>query len=245
MKNIILKLGQLKIIFFITSISILFSLFVYLVISFIFDIDFFMLDFILSIAIPMIVSPIISWYFVKLIFQISELENKMRNLATYDSLTNLLQRQAFLDGIELLYKFIKRKKGTLVVFYIDVDNFKSINDTYGHVVGDKVLKSLGKILETNKRESDLVGRLGGEEFAFALVDIDLKGALYFAEKLRKLIENDIFENDGISINYTISMGISTYSENNEIDVDRLVLQADTALYQAKLAGKNCIKVYQI
>ena len=243
MKNFIERLGHIKTVLLIVIISITSSLLLYLFISYMLNLNLTYNTFLIALITPLIISPIISWYLVSFLFHMIELESKMRNLATQDSLTNLLTRQSFLDSILTIYQLAKRNKLNFTILYIDVDNFKSINDTYGHTVGDKVLKSLGKILQQNKRESDLVGRLGGEEFAYALPDADLSGALFFAEKVRKLVENDMFENNGIYINYTISIGVSIYHKNNEVALDQLISQADTALYRAKEAGKNCVKVY--
>jgi len=237
------RLGQIRTVLLITVISVLFSLLVYLFIIFLTNKALRFDGVLISLVIPTIVAPIISWYLIKFVFQIMALETKMRNLATNDSLTNLLTRQSFLNRIEPLYELAKRNQTSFAILYMDVDNFKSINDTYGHHIGDKVLHSLGEILQTNKRDSDLVGRLGGEEFAYALPEIDLDGAKYFSEKIRKIIENDIFKEEGIYINYTMSIGISLYSPKNKVTLEKLIAQADTALYDAKVNGKNCVKAY--
>jgi len=244
LRKIIERLGHVGTVILIVITSIVGSLLLYVLISSMLNVTLTFDGFLRALLIPMIIAPVISWYLVKFLFKMIKLESEMRNLATKDSLTNLLTRQSFLDAISPIYQLAKRNKLNFTILYIDVDNFKSINDTYGHTVGDKVLKSLGKILQKNKRESDLVGRLGGEEFAYALPDADFGGAMFFAEKIRKLIENDMFENDGIYINYTISIGISIYHEHNKVALGKLISQADTALYKAKEDGKNCVKVYK-
>jgi len=243
LKDFIVRLGHIRTILLITFVSLLVSVLVYFIVIFIFNIPLTFKGILPSLITPIVVAPIMSWYLSKLLFQIIALENKMRTLATIDSLTGLLTRQTFLNRISPLYELAKRNQTSFAILYMDLDNFKSINDTYGHHVGDNVLKSLGKILKTNKRKSDLVGRLGGEEFAYALLDIDAKGAMLFAEKIRKLIESDMYNHNGIYIDYTMSIGLSIYAQNNKVDLDDLITQADEALYLAKDAGKNCVKVY--
>lgn len=243
LKDIIVRLGHIRTIILITFIAALMSVLIFLFIMYIFNIPFRFERVLIAFIIPCIISPIITGYITKLLFQIMALERKMRSLATIDSLTGLLIRQTFLNRISPLYELTKRNQSSFTILYIDIDNFKSINDTYGHHVGDNVLGSLGEILRTNKRKSDLVGRLGGEEFAYALPDVDVEGAIFFAEKIRKLIENDMYNHKGIYINYTISIGLSIYDQNNKVDQNDLITQADEALYLAKTSGKNCVKVY--
>jgi len=244
LREVIERLGHIGTVILIIIVTIVGSLLLYISLSNLLNLPITNSGLIRALVIPMIIAPIVSWSLIKFLFKMMKLERKMRNLATKDSLTNLLTRQSFLDSILPIYQLAKRNKLNFTILYLDVDNFKSINDTYGHSVGDKVLKSLGKILQTNKRESDLVGRLGGEEFAYALPDADFGGAMFFAEKIRKLIENDMFENNGMYINYTISIGISIYHEHNKVALGQLIAQADTALYKAKKDGKNCVRVYK-
>ena len=243
LRKFIERLGVSKTVLLIVLSSIIGSLLFYVLLGYILDFPFTYDRLFIALVTPIIIVPIISWFLVKFAFQMMKLESEMRNLATNDSLTNLLTRQSFLDHIQSIYQLAKRNKLNFTILYIDVDNFKSINDTYGYTVGDKVLKSLANILQTNKRESDVAGRIGGEEFAFALPDADLGGAMFFAEKIRKLVETDMFENEGIYIDYTISIGISIYHDHNRVALSQLIAQADTALHQAKKSGKNCVKIY--
>lgn len=245
LKNTIVRLGHIRAVLFITFISILMSFLIYLLVSYILNIPITLKTMLLTLIIPIIVTPLVLWYLSKLILQIMGLESKIKSLATIDSLTGLLTRQTFLNRIDSIYEVAKRNKTGFVILYMDVDNFKSINDTYGHNIGDKVLQSLGEIVTKNKRSSDLVGRVGGKEFVYALPDIDLEGAKYFAEKIRKMIENNLFDNKGVYISYTISIGISIYSQKNQVELDKLIAQADHILHLAKESGKNCVKVYSI
>jgi len=124
---------------------------------------------------------------------------------------------------------------------IDVDNFKSVNDTYGHLVGDEVLKWLCIIIQTSLRQTDYLGRLGGEEFGIILTETDKEGALYLAERIRKTVERKKFCQGNITLKLTISIGLTTVlQQDNGIDILR---RADRGLLSAKESGKN--KVFSV
>ena len=120
---------------------------------------------------------------------------------------------------------------------IDIDLFKSINDTYGHDVGDDVIKSVADILQKNKRTSDIAGRLGGEEFALILPEATLDSALTAAERLRQLVADGAINVEGHRLSVTISIGASA-GDADMSGVDELLKQADVALYAAKRSGRN-------
>jgi diguanylate cyclase (GGDEF)-like protein len=120
---------------------------------------------------------------------------------------------------------------------IDVDYFKVINDTYGHPVGDEVLRHLARLLKIELRPHDLMARFGGEEFVLVLDDINLAAALKVAERLRGRIEAEMVQLDQLSVRYTASMGVVCSDEHN-YDLIRLISAGDAAMYQAKRAGRN-------
>lgn len=130
---------------------------------------------------------------------------------------------------------MKRTQSTFSLILIDIDNFKKVNDTNGHLMGDEVLKKLGYILKQSTRSIDIVARWGGEEFAIILPETDLNGAKTFAERLRKTVENYDF---GFQV--TISLGI--VSTCDVLTLDELLTQADEALYTAK-EKKNIVVTY--
>ncbi|NOY70575.1 MAG: GGDEF domain-containing protein [Deltaproteobacteria bacterium] len=194
----------------------------------------------LTIIIPAVIASLASWRTVGMILKIHGLEQEVRKLADYDSLTSVMSRAAFLNMSEAVYQLMARNQSSLAFLYIDIDDFKKINDTYTHAGGDAVLKSFGSILLKQIRKSDIAGRLGGEEFALLLVNTDSDGAGYFAEKIRNSIENTITSYQGKNIQYTVSIGVSVFDQNNRVPLDKLITQADTALYSAKNSGKNCV-----
>lgn len=157
--------------------------------------------------------------------------------ANCDRMTNLLNRVAFFEmAKELLNNAVV---GKLFVFGLfDIDNFKRVNDTLGHRKGDYVIETIGKVFTENKRETDLIGRLGGDEFMVFAPVADITGATVFATRLHDVVTNTLIEKCDI----TISMGISIFPDHGK-KIEDLYLNADIALYEAKHRGKNNLVVY--
>jgi diguanylate cyclase (GGDEF)-like protein len=162
---------------------------------------------------------------------------RLRRLSTLDALTGALNRA----GLEIQGKRVGlralRGGRSLSVIMIDVDYFKVINDTYGHPVGDEVLRHLARLLKIELRPHDLMARFGGEEFVLVLDDINLAAALKVAERLRGRIEAEMLQLDQLSVRCTASMGV-VCSDEHDYDLIRLISAADAAMYQAKRAGRN-------
>lgn len=170
-----------------------------------------------------------------------KLEKKLRKLADHDPLTNLLNRRAFIKQLDKEISRSIRYKSDLSYMIIDIDNFKAINDTYGHIAGDAVLKNFSERVSNMIRSTDFVGRIGGEEFAIAMPGTNLKLAHEMGERIRKgLAEQPMHCND-IEINCTVSIGISRYLPTHRTSMEMHSL-ADSALYQAKNAGRNRVCV---
>ena len=130
---------------------------------------------------------------------------------------------------------------SLVIF--DIDHFKRFNDTYGHQVGDFVLRELGAIARANTRNHDVGARYGGEEFAIILPETAMEGALIQAERLRVAVQRHHFTNDETSFTLSVSLGIASLEEDM-VRPEMLIQAADRALYQAKAEGRNCICWYR-
>ena len=158
--------------------------------------------------------------------------------ATTDSLTGLLNRQAFMDRSagELIYA--RRNNAFVHVLMIDVDNFKRVNDTWGHQCGDLVLKEVARLLSEEKRDSDLLSRYGGEEFLLLMGGITPEDAKKRAEKLRNSIAQHIFSWMDTVIPVTISIGISSRQGFDIKQINDLIAESDKLLYIAKDCGKN-------
>ena len=168
----------------------------------------------------------------KILFQNNELER----LCITDQLTGLFNRRKLDQVIVAEQKRLERTFQAFSIILTDLDNFKSVNDLYGHQIGDVALSSVAKILKRELRESDILGRWGGEEFMIICLDTDLKGALALAEKLRKTLENQVLEVIG---QQTCSFGVAQLTKNESID--SLITRADNALYKAKKEGRNCVE----
>ena len=156
----------------------------------------------------------------------------LKSLATTDGLTGLYNHRHLYERLEEEAKRCSRHQGTFVVMIIDIDHFKTINDTQGHLTGDKILKELAQILREKTRQSDLVGRYGGEEFLIMLTGTSLNRGFEVAEKIRRVIESNEFY---AQISLTVSIGIEEYTGEK---VSELLEKADKKLYVAKNSGRN-------
>ena len=161
---------------------------------------------------------------------------ELEQLANTDMLTSLPNRRFFFEQLSLELKRSKRTGQKLSLMLLDLDHFKRVNDTYGHPVGDEVLKRVSRELRINARELDVPGRLGGEEFGFILPETSLKGALRFAERIRDIIEHC---HSGEEIPITVSIGVSELGE----DASLLFEETDKALYKAKENGRNRVEFF--
>ncbi|MEW5822222.1 MAG: diguanylate cyclase [Cyanobacteriota bacterium] len=170
--------------------------------------------------------------------KLTYLNDKLEQIADTDSLTKLKNRRYFSTEATKELNRAKRYGHTLALFMIDIDNFKQINDKYGHLTGDLVLKKIAKIISLKARESDIICRYGGEEFVMVIPETDPKKASYTAEKIRKLVEKTKITIDDKEIDLTISIGIALNTPKNMISLKELVDFADRALYSAKNSGKN-------
>ncbi len=173
----------------------------------------------------------------KLIEKATTLEEK----ASKDYLTTLFNRRKFNTLIQYEISQIKRNKHrNLSILIIDLDNFKFINDTYGHDIGDDILVEFSKILKLSCRESDIVCRWGGEEFALALPETTLDNGMVVAEKIRQSIESHIFPHE---LKLTCSLGLAQFHSNDTYT--DFFKRADEALYCAKNSGKNRVEIERI
>lgn len=164
-------------------------------------------------------------------------EIELRQLASTDTLTGSLSRRAFCEEAVRAIHLAARHNHELSLVTLDLDNFKTINDTYGHAVGDAVLARSVAACQAQLRSSDLIGRLGGEEFAVLLPYSGARAALEVAERLRAAIAAEIFRVGPLVLNVSASFGIATRSRDLP-DIDLILREADAALYIAKAQGRN-------
>ena len=167
---------------------------------------------------------------------------ELKALVTKDYLTNLDNHQSFYSYYDEMVKYAYFNKKVVGLTLIDIDNFKLINDKYGHLAGDSILKELGFILKSNIRKSDFAARYGGEEFAIIFPDTSLNVSILLAERIRKAVDNYDFEVDGEIIKVTISLGIDTFTPISITPNQySFIKQVDKLLYEAKHSGKNQVK----
>jgi diguanylate cyclase (GGDEF)-like protein len=160
-----------------------------------------------------------------------------------DGLTKLFNRSHWEGCLLRECKRSQRYAAKTALIMFDLDHFKKINDSYGHLGGDAVLRSVAACLKALVRETDIVGRYGGEEFGVIVADSDVQGAAILAERIRKAVETLVIEFDDRIIPVTISLGVAGFTP----EIDRheiLIAQADEALYRSKERGRNCYTLYQ-
>jgi diguanylate cyclase (GGDEF)-like protein len=165
----------------------------------------------------------------------------MRHAATHDSLTGLTNRGEILAMLERELERARRERKPVAVILCDVDHFKNVNDTLGHLFGDEALREIGKRLRAQLRVYDGVGRYGGEEFLMVLPSCDLPNALLRANELREIIANTPVVCSGEERLITMSMGVAVSRCEGKNEVETLLNQADAGLYQAKENGRNRIE----
>ncbi len=169
-------------------------------------------------------------------------ETELTYQAQHDSLTGLFNRNYFQQELERLVTRVARSAAECAVFYLDLDQFKYVNDTLGHAAGDRLLIDTTNLLRSNIREGDLLSRFGGDEFTILLYNINPVEVAAVAENLRLLFENYQFIDSGKAFNVTISIG-ATCITNKSVSADDVLSQADLACNLAKSQGRNCVHIY--
>jgi diguanylate cyclase (GGDEF)-like protein len=161
-------------------------------------------------------------------------------LTTVDGLTQIFNKRYFAEALDREIARASRYRRELSLVMFDLDHFKEVNDSHGHLAGDAVLKTLAHTIKTRIRTEDIFARYGGEEFAIILPEIDGHNAHQFAEKIRRIVETTDFIFEATKIPVTISMGVATL-DLEEPAAAALIKRSDERLYEAKAAGRNCVK----
>lgn len=174
--------------------------------------------------------------------ELAQQADALKRLACVDGMTGVNIRRHFLVLAGIEWSRFERYGRPLALLMADIDHFKSVNDRYGHDAGDEVIKAVAQILENHKRTSDIVGRLGGEEFALVLPEATIESALGAAERFRQLVIDREINVAGQRIAITISIG-ATVCHSAPPGIDELLKEADMALYEAKRSGRNRVCRY--
>lgn len=192
----------------------------------------------ISVFVPLLLAPIFSYAPLRLVLKLDAMEEQLRHLAVTDSLTQAFNRRHFLEQAGREFSRAKRTASDeLAVVVLDLDDFKRINDSYGHPAGDLVLQRVSDLCREAIRANDIFARYGGEEFVFLLPGMSREAALDFAERVRACLETTAIALPGGDIQVTASFGIVAY-DDSMASLDILLTQADQALYRAKVQGKN-------
>ena len=171
-------------------------------------------------------------------------QQRMYEAALRDGLTKAFNKTYFIERLETELAFAKRHRAPLSLVMFDVDFFKRVNDTWGHLAGDFVLARLGKLTQSAVRVEDVFARYGGEEFAIICRGVELTHAGIFAERLRVLVEATSFDHEGTRLPITVSIGVSGFPELAAETGAHLISGADEALYVAKRSGRNRVILKQ-
>lgn len=167
---------------------------------------------------------------------------QLRQLAMFDGLTSLCNHRSFQSELDQILKRARRAERPTALILLDIDHFKSINDSYGHPFGDQVLKGVAGALSDSMREVDLVARYGGEEFAIALEDSSIEDAKIAAERARTAVEDLSFNCKGEDVKVTISLGVALFPSDSTEKAE-LIDRADQSLYEAKRRGRNQVRIW--
>lgn len=221
--------------------SILISLLITFTMTNIFRSPMGVLGFSIAIIVPAITASFASYVTLSLYFELEQSRMEIRDLAITDDLTHVFNRRYFFELAGREVERTRRSGDPLAIVLFDIDNFKLINDSYGHMAGDVVLQETCKVCQVVVRPYDVFARFGGEEFIFLLPDTGELPARAFAERLRQLIARQSVIYNGTSMQITISVGLAVFNSGWDT-LDHLISRADSALYRAKDLGRNRLEV---
>ena len=190
-------------------------------------------------ALVLVAFSIIGGYISNLRKKLGKSLSVIREMSIHDELTGAYNRRHIMEMLENERQRVSRGGPRFSLAMLDIDHFKSVNDTLGHLVGDEVLRGVSDVIRNSLRSVDLYGRFGGEEFLIIMTQTDIKGATLCAERVRGAVEQKRFPNMGTDFKVTVSLGLTDYRGNEKID--EMIARADKALYRAKDGGRNLVK----
>ena len=196
---------------------------------------------IFPLAVPILITPVIGFFFVKLLFELDKTKSQLTVLSMTDELTGLFNRRYFLEKAHRELTRAQRYRQVFSMLFIDVDDFKNINDKYGHPAGDKILCMVGNTCLHESREADVLARFGGDEFAILTPGLQEQQAVQYADRLRKLLVEAKTAYHGHVLQTAVSVGVVTWTPAIS-DMEGLIYLMDKAMYAAKHGGKNKTKV---
>ena len=195
----------------------------------------------IAVIVPAVIAPLFSYVQLRLLFELEQAHKDMRMLAMTDDVTRAFNHRHFMERAERELDRARRGNAALSVLLFDVDNFKTVNDTYGHLGGDMILRTISRACIDTVRRRDVFTRYGGDEFLALLPETDAATALAVAERIRQRIAASRIQCESGAVQVTISVGVTTLSQDI-LTLDAFLNRADQALYHAKSAGKNCVVI---
>lgn len=236
-RRILRRYGLLKTTSGVTSISILLSLGITWTVNAVIDGGPLGEGLIIAIIAPLVIAPLMSWQILGLLVKLDEAERQMQILSHTDELTQTHNRRYFMQYAEQELKRSQRSGEKFSIVILDLDNFKQINDQWGHLVGDHVLREISRVFKGHDRGADVFARYGGDEFIILLPQTNLEQVQSWASRIYKVFAETPIQWKDLRIQPLFSMGIVVF-EPGIHELDELLKQADDALYQAKRLGDN-------
>lgn len=236
-RRFILKQGVAKSALFITILSVLLSVLIAKLASSLFG----NFNLALAIIVPALIALPFGYIFINLYIELEKVREEVHAMAITDELTHAFNRRHFMNLAAQELGRAKRYQHPLSIIIFDIDNFKDVNDNYGHLCGDAVLREISSTCRTILRQCDVLARFGGEEFILLLPETSESNALKVANRLCQLVAIHVVEYKNAQIRVTISAGVTTFKPTTDT-LDDLLNRADQALYLAKRLGKNRLEV---
>jgi diguanylate cyclase (GGDEF)-like protein len=240
-RRFILKQGVAKSALFITILSVSFSVLIAKLVSSLMPSISGNFNLALAIIVPALIAPAFGYIFMNLYIELEKVREEVHALAITDDLTRTFNRRHFMKLTAQELERAKRYQHPLSIIIFDIDNFKNVNDSYGHLCGDAVLREISSTCRTILRQCDVLARFGGEEFILLLPETNEANALKVANRLCQLVAIHVVEYKDAQIRVTISAGVTTFKPTTDT-LDDLLNRADQALYLAKRLGKNRLEV---
>ena len=236
-----LNQGVARGVFYLTAGSILISVLITFLITTVFGNGAGFQGYTLAILIPAIIASSASYINLSIYFELEHSRQDIHTLAITDDLTQIFNRRHFFELARRELERSRRNGHHLAIVLFDIDDFKAVNDSHGHMAGDLVLQETCQACKDIIRPYDVLARFGGEEFIFLLPDTDENRATAVAERLRQVIAGQIITFDTVNVQMTISVGIAIFDPRRDT-LDDVISRADSALYMAKRLGKNRLEV---
>ena len=231
------QLGPKRMVFWLTLLATCLSLGITLVLRWALTGRLYWDNLIIPMAVPLLMTPVLGVFFVKILFELDLAQTRLALLSVTDDLTGVYNRRYFMERLQYELARAQRYGQVFSVLMIDMDNFKHINDQYGHPAGDEILKMVARVCRRESRQVDVLTRWGGDEFGYLAPGLGPEEAVQFADRVREMIGSSRLLYRTVELQITVSVGVITWCREVK-DREKLIFLMDEALYAAKRGGKN-------